>query len=251
MTGEDPSARADFRQTIYARYLAAAGHNDSYAPCPLVDETGDQLYLPHVAGIGRDEHIVELGAGAGHFLAYLRRKGFKHLSGVDASEALVNIGCRDGIDLHCGDALAWLRKLPAGRCGAVVAIDLVEHLHPGELLTLLDEAHRVLRPGGVLLLQTVNGAGLFPGQIAHGDLTHVNVMNPASLSQALSICGFSDLSFHESGPIGTGGKAVLRRWAWRMIKAMLNAVRRIEARKRQDLWTENMICRAVKSGKVP
>ena len=80
----------------------------------------------------------------------------------------------------------------------------------------------------------------------YGDLTHLTIFTPASLSA--SCCGqpgFVDLSFHETGPVPIrlhAGKLDVALWA--AIKAVANTVRSIETGKRQTIWTENFVCLA-------
>ena len=97
-------------------------------------------------------------------------------------------------------------------------------------------------------MQTANGAGLLPGQVIYGDLTHLTVFTPASLAQLLNQTGFSDLSFYETGPIPIRLRGKLNVALWSAIKAVANAVRFIESGKRQAIWTENFICSAFKPG---
>ena len=212
----------DVRPYLYAHYVAKSVSTSGYHPNRLPEFLGDALYGRHLTALDRRAPVIEIGAGAGHFLAYLRQKGFAHLTGQ-----------------------------PNATCGAVVAIDVLEHLTKPELLAFFQESLRALQPGGILLVQTVNGQGLFPGQIAYGDLTHETILNPVSLSRTLTMIGFTNLTFHESGPLGCTKVDGLRRLAWRMIKRGLNFIRWVEARKRQDLWTENMICVSHKAGPAP
>lgn len=236
------SGYKDARSEVYGGYLAGGGRENAYAPQALADDAGDELYGRHLDGVGRDGLVVELGAGAGHFLAYLRRKGFTRLRGVDLSAPLVALAKAQDLDVGHGEARDFLAGLADASCAAVVAIDLVEHLQRDELLETVKACRRVLQPGGVLLVQTVNGQGLFPGQVMFGDYTHVTILNPASLTQVLALCGFEAVTFHETGPLGRATKDRLRKAAWRLTKSLLNLLRWIEARKRQDVWTENMIC---------
>lgn len=241
----------DVRPYLYAHYVAQSATASGYHPNALPEYLGDALYGRHLVSVDRRAPVIEIGTGAGHFLAYLRQKGFEHLSGVDLSEELVAQAQAQGLAVTQGDGICYLADQPDASCGAVVAVDVVEHLTKSELLAFFKESLRVLQPGGVLLIQTVNGQGLFPGQIAYGDLTHETILNPGSLGRTLTTIGFTDLSFHESGPLGRTKMDSLRRLAWRMVKRMLNFLRWIEARKRQDVWTENMICCAHKAGPGP
>lgn len=239
----------DLRSAVYGRYLDAQGNQNAYAPLALSDDVGNELYGRHFEGVDREGPVIELGAGAGHFLAYLRRKGFTHVRGVDLSGPLVDLAKENGVEVVQGDALGFLAGIGDASCAAVVAIDVFEHLGREDLLAIARECHRVLKAHGRLLVQTVNGQGLFPGQVMFGDLTHVTILNPASMSQLLAMCGFSEISFHETGPLGSSTRDCIRKLVWRAIKRALNFCRWVEARKRQDVWTENMICCCRKPGK--
>lgn len=64
-------------------------------------------------------------------------------TGVDAVE-------RDGADIV---AMADAVPLPDGCAEEVMAIHLVEHVHPWQVPDLLREWHRLLAPGGLLVLE--------------------------------------------------------------------------------------------------
>lgn len=74
----------------------------------------------------------------------------------------LNLGCGDvrwpgwlNIDLDQGDQCADLRALPFadGSVSAVAAIHVIEHFHAWEAVDLLREWHRVLAPGGRLIIE--------------------------------------------------------------------------------------------------
>jgi SAM-dependent methyltransferase len=91
-------------------------------------------YADLVAG---SEPVVDLGGGRGGLLEVLRERG------VAARGAE-------------GDLVGFLRAQAEGSLGAVVAAPLAEHLPPPVLSAMLAEAHRALRPGGLLLLEAAN-----------------------------------------------------------------------------------------------
>ena len=103
-----------------------------------------------------------------------------------------------------------------------------------------------LEPNGYLILQTPNGQGLFPHQVAYGDLTHLTIFTPGSLQQLLRLFGFEHFQFDETGPVPGNLQGKLRGAAWRAVKFVLNLVRKVETGKSQTIWTENMICRCQK-----
>jgi hypothetical protein len=136
--------------------------------------------------------------------------------------------------------------LPAqpGTFAAIVAIDVLEHFTRDELVRLAPLLAGALQPGGRLLIQTANGAGLFPGQVAYGDLTHLTIFTPESLAQLLRPCGFRNYVFDETGPIPLRLRGKVDVVLWRLMTALARTARRIETGKHQTIWTENFICLA-------
>ncbi|MGA4838225.1 class I SAM-dependent methyltransferase [Streptomyces sp. G45] len=99
----------------------------------------------------RGAPIADLGCGPGHVAAHLAGHGARAV-GVDLSAGMLAEGRRryPQVEFRQGDLLA----LPAedGEFGAAVALYTIIHLAPGELLPAFHEAHRVLRPAGLLLV---------------------------------------------------------------------------------------------------
>jgi predicted TPR repeat methyltransferase len=117
--------------------------------------------------------------------------------GIDLSGEQVELAHRRGLDtVERAEAMEYLRDKP-GQFAAITAFDLFEHLTRPELFDLLDAIHRALRPGGRLIVQTVNGGSPFHGLIRYGDLTHETAYTPSSLAQAFRVTGFRSMSFHE------------------------------------------------------
>jgi SAM-dependent methyltransferase len=234
--------QSDFRATLYGRYVSTFKAQSASAPRTA---WWDQKYLPLLADLDHAAPILELGCGDGALLEYLAQRGFSTATGIDVSPEQVAVAKARGLDVVCADALAYLETQPSSQA-AIVAVDVLEHLTRDELLHLADGMFGALRPGGRLLIQTANGAGLFPGQVIYGDLTHQTVFTPGSLSQLLTQAGFRSLSFYETGPVPIRVRGRLNVAIWRGIKALANTARYVETGKRQAIWTENFICRAFK-----
>ena len=98
-----------------------------------------------------DAPIADLGCGPGHVAAWLASRGATAV-GIDLSAGMIAVGCREysHVEFRQGDLLA----LPAadGEFGAAVALYSIIHLQPGELHRAFTEIHRVLRPGGLVLM---------------------------------------------------------------------------------------------------
>ena len=236
----------DFRHALYRRYVSTFTAEEKRGAGPSI-AWWDHKYLPLLHGLDRGAAILEIGCGGGELLAYLGRRGFSHAMGIDISAEQVALARGRGVRAEVADVFGFLGGR-ADAFGAILAVDVLEHLTRDELVELAPLLFTALRPGGRLLVQTANGAGLFPRQVIYGDLTHVTIFTPQSLAQLLRPAGFVDLAFYETGPVPIRLRGKLDLALWSGIKALANLVRRIETGKRQSIWTETFLCRAFKPG---
>lgn len=201
----------------------------------------DYKFLPVLTTIDRTLPILELGCGPGYLLEYLQSKGFQSVQGIDISKEQIQVALSQGLRARVADALKFVstkRELYA----AIIAIDFIEHFSKDELFSLFPMIHKALRKDGILLLQTPNGQGLFPGQVIYGDLTHMTIFAQDSLSHILTLSGFHDIRFAETGPAPDTLEGKLRTVLWRLVRAVIRIVRQIEAKNSSRLWTESFIC---------
>jgi glycosyltransferase involved in cell wall biosynthesis/2-polyprenyl-3-methyl-5-hydroxy-6-metoxy-1,4-benzoquinol methylase len=143
-------------------------------------------YLP-VLGEGP---VLDIGCGRGELLQLLAAEGVP-ARGVEIDRALVDQCRRAGLDVDETDGLSALRQLDAGSLGAVVAVEVIEHLSTDDLRTLVFEARRVLRPGGTLLLETVNPHSPPALKAFWLDITHVRPLYPESMLFLAQDAGFA------------------------------------------------------------
>ncbi len=236
----------EVRATLYRRYVSTFKGAPDLAS-QAADEWWDHKYLPLLADLDRAAPILEVGCGSGGLLAYLGRRGFSQAGGVDVSPEQVELARQRGVAVECGDALDHLHD--SGRTyGAIVAVDVLEHLTGDEALALAQASLDALRPGGRVVIQTANGAGLLAGQVIYGDLTHQTIFTPESLGQLLRAVGFNNLGFWETGPIPIRLRGKVNVALWALMKRLANVARSVETGKTQSIWTENFICRAFRTG---
>ena len=237
---------SDWRAALYDGYVSTFKGTPELATEPSA-VWWDHKYLPLLDDLDRAAAILEIGCGSGGLLAYLGQRGFSHAVGVDISMEQVSLAARRGTSAICGDASEYLSG-HENEFEAILAVDVLEHLSRDELVIVAPQIFEALRPGGRLIVQTANGAGLFPRQVIYGDLTHLTIFTPESLGQLLRRFGFQDLNFSETGPIPIRLRGKLDVALWSATKAVANFVRQVETGKRQAIWTENFICAAFKPG---
>ncbi len=116
--------------------------------------------------------------------------------------------CREkGLDVVEGDLVDFLRAQARGSLGGVFAAQVAEHLRPAVLTALLAEAHRALRPGGLLLLETPNPRsvlGLL--EVFNRDLTHERPLHPDTLRFLAAAAGFTDVRVEMRTPVDPEGQ---------------------------------------------
>lgn len=152
---------------------------------------------PYLAYFANAHRVVDLGCGQGDFVALLTEQGHDAL-GVDSDPTVVAEAEAQGCNVVCMDVFSWL----AGEVAAVEAGDhapwdgffsahLVEHLPFALVLKLCQQAARLLRPGGIIVLATPNVAAIhahLDGYYRH--FGHVTFYHPELLRFFLQTAGF-------------------------------------------------------------
>jgi O-antigen chain-terminating methyltransferase len=157
----------------------------------IKQRAGHYLAAFRDAGIeAGDGLVLDLGCGRGEWLEVLSEHGYA-CRGVDLNSVMVGEAQAMGLDAVELDAIAHLRSLDSESVAAVTSMHLVEHLPYEVLIRLVDEALRVLRPGGVLILETPNPENLTVGSYwFYMDPTHRNPIPPPLLQWVVEARGF-------------------------------------------------------------
>ena len=150
--------------------------------------------------------VVDLGCGRGEFLQLLKDGGIE-ARGVETNANVVHECRAKGLDVVQGDLLTFLRSHGDRSLGGIFAAQVVEHLPPPVLLALLAEAHRVLAPGGRLLLETVNARSAVAFlEVYIRDLTHEKPLHSETLAFLAAAQGFSEVRIETRAPIPDEGR---------------------------------------------
>jgi O-antigen chain-terminating methyltransferase len=132
----------------------------------------------------------DVGCGRGEWLELMIEAGFA-ATGVDLDADMLE-ACRErNLPAFEGDAIERLAALESDSHALVSAFHVVEHVSFEQLKTLVSEALRVLKPGGLLILETPN-----PENIAvatcnfYMDPSHQKPLPPLLLSFVAEHAGF-------------------------------------------------------------
>jgi O-antigen chain-terminating methyltransferase len=105
-----------------------------------------------------------------------------------------------GLDVEQADALAYLEAVDDASLGGIFLAQVVEHLPPPTLVRLLEVAAVKLRPGGVLVAETINPLSPLSFRNYFADLTHAQPLVPETLELLARQAGFSDVAVRYANP---------------------------------------------------
>lgn len=151
------------------------------------------VYSPFIAPLVEiypDTIALDLGCGRGEWLEILNEKGFA-THGVDLDDGMLSYCRALNLNVRTQDAIAALNALEDESASIVSAFHLVEHIPFDVLRTLVSEAHRVLKPGGLLIMETPNPENITVGTSSfYLDPTHTRPIPPGLLTFIPKYYGF-------------------------------------------------------------
>ena len=133
--------------------------------------------------VWRKTPILDIGCGEGRFLELC---DYNHSLGCDHSHKSLKI-CHDKGYNVVHVKLPYMNRIKTNFAGSVHLSHVIEHFTPNDALKLLQEIHRVLKPGGTLIIRTPLLTSGF-----YNDFTHVKPYNPQAIKRYL--CGGKQLS---------------------------------------------------------
>jgi SAM-dependent methyltransferase len=178
-----------------ARYVA---FEDRFRGCPQEIRAKLSDYVP----LFRDRSpVYDLGCGRGEFLDLLREAGIEG-HGVDGNADMVRSCQARGLSAQVDDVIDFVKARPEASAGGLFAAQLIEHLPPRAIAPFLESSYRMLRPGGRLVLETVNPRSLVAlVEAFFRDLSHEKPLHPETLDFALRAAGFRDVSIQYRSPV--------------------------------------------------
>jgi len=133
--------------------------------------------------------VLDIGCGRGELLGLLREAGVA-ARGIDADADMVAYARGDGLEVEQADLVTYLEAAADGLLGAIFMGQVVEHLPAPTLVQALRLATVKLRPGGVLIAETINPLSPIALRNYFADLTHAQPLVPETLELLARQSGF-------------------------------------------------------------
>ena len=137
--------------------------------------------------------LLDVGCSSGAFLTIASKLGFQ-AEGVEPAPQAAQGACSSGLKVHQG----FLEdiKFPANTFDIVTMFEVIEHVR--DAFPLLNECHRIIKPGGLLMIGTANTdswtAGVMKSHWEYFDISrhggHISFFNPQSIRVLAERSGF-------------------------------------------------------------
>lgn len=193
-------------ETIGFRTASGEAEGDGYRSFEDLFRGSEQMirdrqrvYLDLIAG---HEPVLDAGCGRGELLDLLEERGME-FQAVDLDPDMVR-RCREKghENVEHGDLLDFLERAPAGSLGAVFSAQVIEHLEFAQLQRFLELGLSRLRPGGLLIAETVNPHSAAALKTFWVDPTHVQPLFPETMLALCELTGYATGDIF--APVGTG-----------------------------------------------
>jgi SAM-dependent methyltransferase len=134
--------------------------------------------------------VLDVGCGRGELLALLREAGIE-ARGIDADADMVAYARGEELDVEQADLVQYLEGLDDRSLGGIFMGQVVEHLPAATLVHALRLAAAKLRPGGLLVAETINPLSPIALRNYFADLTHAQPLVPETLELLARQAGFA------------------------------------------------------------
>lgn len=116
---------------------------------------------------------LDLGCGRGEWLKFIKTLGIDDMLGIDLDEQMLEAARKQSLNVIEGNALTFLADAPDNKYDLITAFHFVEHIDFSSLQELVSNLFRVLKPNGLIILETPNAENLVVGSNNfHLDPTH-------------------------------------------------------------------------------
>ena len=127
-----------------------------------------------------------------------------NLLGIDTSAEQIAVAHMLGMSqVSQADVFSFIGMQTSNSYDTLIAFDVIEHFTKPEIISIIDETRRILKPGGRFIVHVPNGESPFVGRILFGDFTHEQAFTQRSLTALFRASDFEEIYCYEDVPVRT------------------------------------------------
>lgn len=232
----------DYRRGFYERYRTTHISNEKRKAGGTAQAHArrfpkwDRLIGPYLP-TDRDAQVVDCGCGEGYLVSWLHARGFRNAAGVDASPEEVAVARSLGLPVECAE-IAHALATRTRSVDLLIFRNVLEHLYKSEVVEMLTNAQRALRPGGAIWVQVPNAESPFGSRLRYADFTHELAFTQISITQVLRVTGFDNIRV---GAVRANFRG-LRGALWKATEALYKLMLTAELGNGNYIVTQDLYC---------
>lgn len=122
----------------------------------------ERFLTPILEISGEKPKALDFGCGRGEWLEYLTELGFD-ACGVDLDEGMLEACKAKNLKAEQGDLISYISNVQSDSVWIVSSFHVIEHIPFEMLQEFIEQAYRVLKPGGLVIFETPNAENLMVG----------------------------------------------------------------------------------------
>lgn len=191
-----PNSTSNYRDILYNQYLSLGFQKINSENFTRTAFVYDVNFRHVLSALHKDAAILDIGCGMGHFLYYLKSKGYSNFLGVDIGSEQIQF-CVDHVSRKVKLINNLLEFLGTQEDGydLIVMNDSLEHFNKEEVMQILRGVFLSLKVNGTLFIKTPNMGNIFAASSRYIDFTHEVGFTEISLDQLLKSAGFTQIRF--------------------------------------------------------
>ncbi|WP_079913848.1 methyltransferase domain-containing protein [Paenibacillus sp. 32352] len=160
-------------------------------------------YLPLFAN---RKEVLDIGCGRGEFIELLHKEYGVNVKGIDINNDMIDYCKERGFNVELIDAIDYLEKLNDNSLDGIFMAQVIEHLTSEQAMSLINSVYRVLKPGGLFVVETINVQSVFAmSNWFYMDPTHIKPVHPVTLKFIFQGSGYSQVDIKYLSPVPDKG----------------------------------------------
>jgi SAM-dependent methyltransferase len=207
----------------YDNYIVTAlGEGGQHKPKIRQFERNYARYFP-----SKNTKVLDIGPGKGEMITCLSNFGFSAIEAVDISSSVVDflkgIGYKN---VYLTSNIVDFLKEQVNTYSLITMCDVVEHIPKDKILDVISAVYNSLKENGLLIVQVPNMQSITSNIFMYDDFTHEAGYTERSLTQMLTLCGFSTIQCKGFEFLDTSFRSkivrILRSALWFIVKITRN-----------------------------